>query len=252
MTPEDAVQLIEVCDRALADLERFDKGTDYGELHLAESFRSIVEPMLLGDDLDADFRRATPALQHGKIRSSIGKLRNGRSFSPGKASQEYGDSIQLLREALERFLKRASEAAPAAAAPATPVGFEELLHPVIARHCLPRYRSGDLRNAVLDGVIAIFDMIRARTGLKLDGKALVTQAFGVQNGLLIFSDTDTDSGRNDQVGFMGIFEGIYIGVRNPKAHTLDHDLTPMKAGQYLVMLSLLARRVEECKERQPK
>lgn len=46
-----------------------------------------------------------------------------------------------------------------------------------------------------------------------------------------------------------IYEGVYGGVRNVKAHSLDHDLNEQKAGQYLVMLSLLARRVDECKIR---
>jgi hypothetical protein len=44
-------------------------------------------------------------------------------------------------------------------------------------------------------------------------------------------------------------EGIYTGVRNVKAHSLAHDLNEVKAAQLLVILSLLARRVEECKER---
>jgi hypothetical protein len=46
---------------------------------------------------------------------------------------------------------------------------------------------------------------------------------------------------------MQIFKGAYQGIRNPKAHSLTHDLTAMKAAQYLVFASLLARRIDEAR-----
>jgi Protein of unknown function (Hypoth_ymh) len=57
------------------------------------------------------------------------------------------------------------------------------------------------------------------------------------------SEIDTESGRNDQVGFMEIYRGFYRGVRNPKAHSLMHDLDANKAAQHLVLASILMRRV---------
>lgn len=129
------------------------------------------------------------------------------------------------------------------------VGFEDMLHPVIERSSAQHFRDGNLRNAVLDGVTAVYDMIRARTKLDLDGAALAGQAFGIDNGKLVFSELETESGQNDQKGFLQIYQGVYMGIRNVKAHSLNHDLDARKAAQYLVMLSLLARRVEECKDR---
>ena len=64
------------------------------------------------------------------------------------------------------------------------MGFEGLLHPAIVASSLSQYRNGHLRDAVLNGVIAVFDMIRARTNLNLDGKDLVGQAFGMEKGTL--------------------------------------------------------------------
>ena len=58
-------------------------------------------------------------------------------------------------------------------------------------------------------------------------------------------EVESESGQNDQKGFLKIFLGAFQGIRNPKAHSLDHDLTEQKAAQYLVFASLLARRVEE-------
>lgn len=122
---------------------------------------------------------------------------------------------------------------------------DSLLHPEIKKHALGQFIDGHLRNAVLDSVIAIFDLIRQRTGLEEDGDALVGKVFSLTDPYLILSEIKTDSGQNDQKGFMQIFKGVYQGIRNPKAHSLTHDLTKEKAAQYLVLSSLLARRVEE-------
>jgi uncharacterized protein (TIGR02391 family) len=123
--------------------------------------------------------------------------------------------------------------------------FSYLLHPEIIEHALPKYQDGHFRNAVLDSVIAIFDLIRQRTGLSEDGNALIRKAFALPNPCLILSGLDSESGRNDQTGFLSIFQGIYQGVRNPNAHSLSNDFTKIEAAQYLVLASLLARRVEE-------
>jgi len=47
---------------------------------------------------------------------------------------------------------------------------------------------------------------------------------------------------------MNILSGAFQGVRNTKAHSLEHDLDQAKAAQYLVFASLLARRVSEAKK----
>jgi len=127
------------------------------------------------------------------------------------------------------------------------LAFEYLLNPAIAEHALPQYKDGHLRNAVLDSIIAVFDLIRNKTGLSEDGDELVGKAFSLSDPYLVLSEIDTESGKNDQKGFMQIFKGAYQGIRNTKAHSLTHDLTQIKAAQYLVLASLLARRIEEAK-----
>lgn len=128
------------------------------------------------------------------------------------------------------------------------IGFEDLLHPVVFEHAYQQYRAGHLRDAVLNAFTAVFDLIRTRTGLDMDGAKLAGQVFSVKDPLLILSEIDTESGRNDQAGFLQVYQGAFIGIRNPKAHSLQHDLTEEKAAQYLVFASLLARRVAEANE----
>ncbi len=137
-----------------------------------------------------------------------------------------------------------------ASRPAVPdCGFEALLHPVIRKSSLAQFQSGQLRDAVLNSIVGLCDHVRNVTGLKQDGAKLVNQVFGGDKPDLVFSEMETESGRNDQGGFHKIFLGACEGIRNPKAHSLDHDLNPTKAAQYLVFASLLARRVDECKKR---
>ncbi|WP_083768542.1 TIGR02391 family protein [Trichlorobacter lovleyi] len=88
-------------------------------------------------------------------------------------------------------------------------------------------------------------VIRERTGLDKDGSELVTETFSLQRPILVVSTLDTESGRNDQKGFIQMLLGIYQGVRNPKAHTLNMNPSQNVAAQYLVFSSLLCRRVEE-------
>lgn len=128
------------------------------------------------------------------------------------------------------------------------IGFENLLHPVIFEHAYQQYRAGHLRDAVLNAFTAVFDLIRERTGLDMDGAKLTSQVFSVKEPRLILSEIGTESGRNDQAGFLQIYQGAYIGIRNPKAHSLQHDLTEEKAAQYLIFASLLARRAAEAIE----
>lgn len=124
-------------------------------------------------------------------------------------------------------------------------GFESLLHPLIRKSSLQLFLDGHLREAVLNSVVAVFDFIRERTGLEDDGDRLIGKAFSIDDPFLVLSELSTESGANDQKGFMQIFKGAYQGVRNTKAHSLEHDLTKDKAAQYLIFASLLARRVED-------
>jgi uncharacterized protein (TIGR02391 family) len=180
--------------------------------------------------------------EQGFATTELGNL--GRHIHFGD-EHDYHDILERDLAAVEAHAERhAREAAPAN----TKVGIEELLHPVIYEHAFQHYLNGHYREAVLNSIVAVFDLIRERTGLDLDGTNLVGAAFSLDRARLILSELDTESGRNDQKGFMQIFSGAYLGIRNPKAHSLAHDLDETKAAQYLVFASLLARRVYEAKK----
>jgi uncharacterized protein (TIGR02391 family) len=165
----------------------------------------------------------------------------GRHIHFGEA-QEYEDilhrDIPSVEEIAEKHLLKVE-------GKLKEIGFENLLHPIIIKNAYREYRDGHLHDAVLNSVIAVFDLIRQKTGLKKDGEGLIGKALSTKDPYLILSDLESDSGTNDQIGFIQIFQGAYKGIRNPKAHSLQHDLTEGKAAQYLIFASLLARRIDE-------
>lgn len=127
------------------------------------------------------------------------------------------------------------------------VSILEILHPVVIDAAYSHFRSGRFRDAVFNAIVSVFDLIRSKTGIDRDGTSLVGEVFSLDNPKLVFSNLDTDSGRNDQKGFLQILQGAYIGIRNPKAHTLHTDLDRLKAAQHLVFASFMARRIDEAK-----
>lgn len=158
-----------------------------------------------------------------------------------------GDYEDILKHDLLEVESKAEEALVANAKKQGELGFENLLHPIIKESSYKLYRQNNLREAVLNSVTAIFDHIRGLTGANLDGSALADRVFSLNDPYIVFSELESESGQNDQKGFLQIYKGAFQGIRNPKAHSLTHDLTPEKAAQYLVFASLLARRLDEAR-----
>lgn len=191
----------------------------------------------------------------GDLEDQLGKLYEqvGSQAGAGKVHNELIEDIRNLRSDLHLQLenKRIEYAGGGGRKTidkkrdTADFDLRELLHPIVADSSYQLYCNGHLREAVLNSITAIFDFIRTRSKSDKDGDSLIGEVFSLQNPVLILSELVTESGENDQKGFMQIFKGAYQGVRNPKAHSLAHDLTPKKAAQYLVFASLLARRIEE-------
>jgi uncharacterized protein (TIGR02391 family) len=175
------------------------------------------------------------------VNSRIGDLRRHIGFA------ESHDFRDILDVDLPDIEAKAESYALSGRSPPRDVAFGDLLHPAVKDAALGHFTDGDYRNAVLDSVIAVFDLIKRRTCLDRDGETLINEAFSLEHPKLIFSDLDSESGRSDQKGFIQILKGVFQGIRNPKAHTLDHDLDATSAAQYMVLASALARRVSEAK-----
>lgn len=124
----------------------------------------------------------------------------------------------------------------------------DLLHPIINKSSYHHFLNGHYRDAVLNAFIAVFDLLRQRTNLDLDGAKLAQTTYAPNAPLLIVSTLQTESGKSEQVGFMNLLIGAYSSIRNPKAHSLEESPNRLVAAQNLILASLLIRRIEESKE----
>ena len=65
--------------------------------------------------------------------------------------------------------------------------------------------------------------------------------FSPKNPILRLNKLETRSDRNEQQGYMEIFAGTMIGIRNPRVHEYDLEDSPVEALERLVMANHLMR-----------
>lgn len=140
---------------------------------------------------------------------------------------------------------------PAARFRATLEGFD--LHPRIAEVSTQLYREGHYGEAVFTAAKALVLLVREKTGnpkgkndKELDGKPLMERVFSLSNPFLTFNDLRDDTDRSEQEGMMHLFVGAVSAIRNPRGHKFLYD-SPERALEFIVFLSMLARRLEEAK-----
>lgn len=124
----------------------------------------------------------------------------------------------------------------------------DLVHPKVAELARERFENqfyADSVSVCLREINSIVkDFVRERIGQELDGVALFERAFSIREPIIIFADLNTEDGRNIHNGYKRIFEGIFMGIRNPKAHT---NLNPSenKTRHLLFLCSFMFLKLEE-------
>jgi len=150
----------------------------------------------------------------------------GRHINFGM-SNDYDD---IIKQDVPSVLKAAEVLACERSKEVKHMGFESLLHPAIVDSSLAQYRNGHVRDAVLNAVISVFDMIRARTGLKLDGKDLVGQAFEPIRASLSSVSSQRRAAETIRRASCRYMRASIRALRNVNAHSLTHDLDEQKGG----------------------
>jgi uncharacterized protein (TIGR02391 family) len=118
-------------------------------------------------------------------------------------------------------------------------------HPKIAEASRKLFEDGHYRDAILRALVEVNNFVKTKTGLELDGKALMSQAFRIDNPVIRLNELKTQSERDEQEGFMFLFMGAMVGIRNPKAHDNIIQTDPLRTLEYLALASLLMKRAEE-------
>jgi uncharacterized protein (TIGR02391 family) len=125
-----------------------------------------------------------------------------------------------------------------------------LIHPSLIAEAMPRFNVGHYADAVEAALKVVSQEIRDRTGLTVDGAALMRQAFSLKNPYLVFDDPTPATRDAMQQGYMEIFAGTMMGVRNPKAHCIVR-IDRRRCIHFLFLASLLADKVEEARAARP-
>ena len=89
------------------------------------------------------------------------------------------------------------------------IGFEDLLHPVIVAHAFRHNVGRHYRGAALNSIVSIFDLMRERTGVDLNGVALAMQALSLE---IASPSTEVRT--------------VYTKIRT-RPNSLNHNLDPV-------------------------
>lgn len=118
----------------------------------------------------------------------------------------------------------------------------DLIHPRIRHLARPRFERGFNGDAVESSLKEVNDVIKQYvkgiTEKDLDGNGLMTFAFKPSSPVIQLENSDTDTARNVQQGYMQIFAGAMTGIRNPNAHG-NLSLEPGEALHLIALASLL-------------
>lgn len=122
------------------------------------------------------------------------------------------------------------------------------IHPKITLIAKSRFESNYYADAVESAFkevnSCVKNIVKRKTGNELDGAFLMRTAFSPKNPIIVFDDLSTESGKNIQQGYMEIFAGAMIGIRNPKAHN-NIRITENRAKHFIYLASLLMYKIDE-------
>ena len=130
----------------------------------------------------------------------------------------------------------------------TTVDFWALIHPLITRIAKTRFDTNHYADAVEAALkevnVCIKAIYRERTSQEDDGASLMKKTFSVNRPVISLDDISNETGRNIQQGYMELFSGAMIGIRNPKAHA-NITITKERAIHFLFLASLLMHKLDD-------
>jgi uncharacterized protein (TIGR02391 family) len=117
------------------------------------------------------------------------------------------------------------------------------LHPLVQQIASGLFADGHYRQALLDCYILLIEAVKTKSGRRdIDGTSLMQTVFSPRNPIIKVSE-DPDI----QQGFMFMFSGPVMGIRNPAAHSLVKETDPQKTLEWLSFASVLLRTLDESK-----
>lgn len=115
------------------------------------------------------------------------------------------------------------------------------LHPKVLSTSSRLYKNGHYRQAILDTYIMLVNEVQKKSEKNSeDGTKLMQKVFSQNKPIIKISDNS-----DEQLGFMWLFTGAVMAIRNPKAHSLLSQDNPQRALEWLSFASVLLRVLDE-------
>ncbi len=155
--------------------------------------------------------------------------------------QQEVDEIGVGRPSLSRPLKGDT-------LDSTVSKFNELVtNGLLQLTCRSLFVDGHYARAVEEAFKCLNNEVKAKAGLNLnslDGAKLMRDVFSKNNPKLKLNSFVTQSEMDEQQGYMDLFVGSMIGIRNPRAH--DHQLEDDEdvALELLILANHLMRKLD--------
>lgn len=119
------------------------------------------------------------------------------------------------------------------------------LHPKIKKVSGKLFKNRHYAQAILEAYKAVVNQVKDVSGVTdRDGKSLMEHVFSLNNPKIKLNNLGTNSNKDEQLGFMLLYSGAALGIRNPKAHDNIVQNDPVKTFEYLAFASLLLKRLD--------
>ncbi|MBU0975278.1 MAG: TIGR02391 family protein [Patescibacteria group bacterium] len=129
-----------------------------------------------------------------------------------------------------------------------PMFNERKFHKSVVFSAKKLFGDGHYSQSIFEACKSLNKRVQKLSGLEKDGKSLMGKVFNLSNPKIKLNKLRNLSDKDEQEGFMHIFMGVMQGIRNPKGHELINLRDKHKALEYLSVLSLLFRRLDNtCK-----
>jgi len=108
------------------------------------------------------------------------------------------------------------------------------------------YEAENYRNAILDSMHYVSDLLREKSGSDNDGAKLVGDALGGKNPKIKINKFQTQSEQNEHKGILQMLMGLYTGIRNPRSHEQMTD-TKDTADRIIYFIDYLSQILDSAK-----
>jgi uncharacterized protein (TIGR02391 family) len=122
---------------------------------------------------------------------------------------------------------------------------ERKLHNSVVFASKNLFKDGHYSQSIFEACKSLNKRVQEISGSSLDGKKLMLDVFSVNEPKIKLNENKTTSDKDEQEGFMHIYSGVMHGIRNPKGHDLINLKDPYKSLEYLSLISLLFKKLDE-------